>query len=76
MLLKRGRCLINPVLHPALMLNACPVTMTSKMERLPGLVKRSFHLSLLARETLAHPNPAAIEMALYARSEGVHTISK
>lgn len=76
-----GLALINPILAPSLMLNARPITTTSKMERLPGLGKIIFS-SIPAKKgdtlfihSVSGRNPVSIEMALSARHHGLNTIA-
>lgn len=75
-----GLAVVNPIFFPGMMLNTKPVTMTSSLERLPGLGKIIFdknHLSagdLLILHSVSGRNSVPVEMALEASAKGVFTI--
>lgn len=74
-----GLAVINPILFPGFMLNTRPVTMTSKLERLPGLGKillEQNHVKegdVLLIHSVSGRNTVPVEMAIEARKMGVHT---
>ena len=75
-----GLAVINPIFFPAMMLNTRPVTMTSALERLPGLGKILFdynHIGagdLLILHSVSGRNAVPVEMALCAHERGVTTV--
>ena len=75
-----GLAILNPILFSALMLNTRPVTMTSKLERLPGLGKIILEdNNVKAGDTLivhsnSGRNTVPVEMAIEARKMGVYVI--
>ncbi|MGN0634822.1 MAG: SIS domain-containing protein [Acutalibacteraceae bacterium] len=75
-----GLAIINPILFSGVMLNTRPVTMTSKLERLPGLGKIILEDNgvqpgdCLIVHSNSGRNTVPIEMALEARKMGVYTI--
>jgi len=75
-----GLAVINPIFFPAMMLNTRPVTMTSALERLPGLGKILFESNpigagdLLLLHSVSGRNAVPVEMALCAREHGVKTV--
>lgn len=75
-----GLAVINPIFFPAMMLNTRPITMTSSLERLPGLGKIIFeknHVSegdVLILHSVSGRNAVPVDMALIAREKGVKTI--
>lgn len=74
-----GLAIINPILFPGFMLNTRPVTMTSKLERLPGLGKiilEENHVGcgdFLLLHSVSGRNTVPVEMATEARAAGVYT---
>ena len=75
-----GLAVINPVFFPGMMLNTRPITMTSALERLPGLGRIIFeknHIKngdLLILHSVSGRNAVPVEMALYAKELGVKTV--
>ena len=75
-----GLAVINPVFFPGMMLNTRPITMTSALERLPGLGKTIFEKNsiksgdLLILHSVSGRNAVPVEMALYAKEKGVKTV--
>ena len=75
-----GLAVINPVFFPAMMLNTRPVTMTSELERLPGLGKIIFeknHIGpgdLLILHSVSGRNSVPVDMAMRAKEIGTKTI--
>ena len=75
-----GLAIINPILFSGVMLNTRPVTMTSKLERLPGLGKIILEDNgvkpgdCLIVHSNSGRNTVPIEMADEARKMGVYTI--
>lgn len=75
-----GLAVINPVFFPGMMLNTRPITMTSALERLPGLGKTVFeknHIKsgdLLILHSVSGRNAVPVEMALYAKEKDVKTV--
>ena len=75
-----GLALINPIFFPGFMLNTRPITMTSKLERLPGLGKiilEENHVKkgdLLILHSVSGRNTVPIEMAQEASKMGVFTV--
>ncbi|MBQ7160965.1 MAG: SIS domain-containing protein [Clostridia bacterium] len=74
-----GMVTVNPIFFPGFMLNTRPVTMTSKLERLPGLAKIIFDENklqkgdLLIIHSVSGRNTVPVELALEARDRGVTT---
>lgn len=75
-----GLAVVNPIFFPAMMLNTRPITMTSKLERLPGLGKIIFdqnHIKngdLLIIHSVSGRNSVPVDLAIKAQEEGVTTI--
>ncbi len=75
-----GLAIINPILFSGVMLNTRPVTMTSKLERLPGLGKIILEDNGVKKgDTLivhsnSGRNTVPVEMAIEARRAGVYVI--
>ena len=75
-----GLAVINPIFFPGFMLNTRPITMTSQLERLPGLGKiilEQNHVSsgdVLILHSVSGRNTVPIDMAIEARTKGVTTI--
>ncbi len=75
-----GLAVINPIFFPAMMLNTRPVTMTSALERTPGLGKiilDSNHVGtgdVLILHSVSGRNTVPVEMALAAAERGVTTV--
>ncbi|MBR7077359.1 MAG: SIS domain-containing protein [Clostridia bacterium] len=76
-----GLAVINPIFFPGMMLNTRPVTMTSSLERLPGLGKIIFEKNRVAEGDvlILHPvsgrNSVPVDMALCAAGKGVTTVA-
>ncbi len=76
-----GLAIINPIMFPGFMLNTRPITMTSQLERLPGLGKIIIdqnHVNegdVLILHSVSGRNTVPVEMALEAKAKGVHTIA-
>ena len=76
-----GLAVINPIFFPGMMLNTRPVTMTSQLERLPGLGKIIFdknHVSegdVLILHSVSGRNSVPVDMALCAAEKGVTTVA-
>lgn len=75
-----GLALINPLLNSNLMLNTRPITLTSRMERLPGFGREIVAASalqagdLLLLHSVSGRNTVAIDAALAAKERGVKII--
>ena len=75
-----GLAVINPIFFPGFMLNTRPITMTSQLERLPGLGKiilEQNHVSsgdVLILHSVSGRNTVPVDMAIEARAKGVTTI--
>lgn len=75
-----GLAVINPIFFPAMMLNTRPITMTSSLERIPGIGKTIFEKNgikkddLLIIHSVSGRNTVPVEMALAAKEHGVHTV--
>lgn len=75
-----GLAVINPIFFPAMMLNTRPVTMTSSLERVPGIGRIIFEKNkikkgdLLILHSVSGRNTVPVEMAITARESGVKTI--
>ncbi|MBQ7719700.1 MAG: SIS domain-containing protein, partial [Clostridia bacterium] len=75
-----GLAVINPIFFPGMMLNTRPITMTSSLERLPGLGKNRFEKNHVGRgdvlilHSVSGRNAVPVEMALEAKENGVTTI--
>ena len=75
-----GLAVLNPIFFSGVALTTRPVTMTSKLERLPGLgtiileENRVQPGDLLIVQSNSGRNTVPIEMAMYARRMGVYTI--
>ena len=75
-----GLAVINPIFFPGFMLNTRPITMTSSLERVPGLGKiilTQNHVSagdVLILHSVSGRNTVPVEMAIEARAMGVHTV--
>ncbi len=76
-----GMVTINPIFFPGFMLNTRPVTMTSMLERLPGLAKIIFEENKLKKgdvliiHSVSGRNTVPVEMAEEAARNGVKTIA-
>lgn len=76
-----GMVTINPIFFPGFMLNTRPVTMTSMLERLPGLAKIIFDENKLKKgdvliiHSVSGRNTVPVEMAEEAAKHGVKTIA-
>jgi uncharacterized phosphosugar-binding protein len=75
-----GLAVINPIFFPGFMLNTRPITMTSSLERVPGLGKiilKQNHVGegdVLLLHSVSGRNTVPVEMAIEAKAMGVHTI--
>ncbi len=75
-----GLAVINPIFFPAMMLNTRPITMTSALERVPGIGENIIKQNnvkkgdLLILHSVSGRNTVPVEMALYARGLGVRTV--
>jgi len=75
-----GLAVINPIFFPGFMLNTRPITMTSQLERLPGLGKiilEQNHVKngdLLILHSVSGRNTVPVDMALEAAKSGIKTV--
>lgn len=75
-----GLAVINPIMFPGFMLNTRPVTLTSQLERLPGLGRTILTQSaahagdVLILHSVSGRNTVPVEMAQEAKKQGIHTI--
>lgn len=75
-----GLAVINPIMFPGFMLNTRPITMTSQLERLPGLGKiiltenRVGADDLLIIHSVSGRNTVPVEMAIEAGKQGTKTV--
>ncbi len=75
-----GLAVINPIFFPGFMLNTRPITMTSQLERVPGLGKTILsenHVGegdLLLLHSVSGRNTVPVEMAIEAKKRGVRTV--
>ena len=75
-----GLAVINPIMFPGFMLNTRPITMTSALERVPGLGKTILtqnHVGegdLLILHSVSGRNTVPVEMAIEAKNMGVRTV--
>ena len=75
-----GLAVVNPIFFPGFMLNTRPITMTSSLERVPGLGKIILgqnHVGegdVLLLHSVSGRNTVPVEMAIEAKAMGVHTI--
>ena len=75
-----GLAVINPIFFPGFMLNTRPITMTSSLERVPGLGKiilTQNHVGegdVLLLHSVSGRNTVPVEMAIEAKAMGVHTV--
>lgn len=75
-----GLAVVNPIFFPGFMLNTRPITMTSSLERVPGLGKTILtqnHVSagdVLLIHSVSGRNTVPVEMALEAKAAGIYTI--
>ncbi len=75
-----GLAVVNPIFFPGMMLNTRPVTMTSSLERLPGLGKIIFEKNnlkpgdVLILHSVSGRNAVPADMAVAAKENGVTTI--
>lgn len=76
-----GLAVINPIFFPGMMLNTRPVTMTSSLERLPGLGKIIFEKNRVAEgdvlilHSVSGRNSVPVDMALCAAGKDVTTVA-
>ena len=75
-----GLAVINPIFFPGFMLNTKPVTMTSRLERIPGIGRMLLlenHLrkgDVLLIHSVSGRNTVPVEMAIEASKTGVYVI--
>jgi len=75
-----GLAVINPIFFPGFMLNTRPITMTSMLERVPGLGKtillqnHAGEGDLLIIHSVSGRNTVPVEMALEAKEMGLTTV--
>lgn len=75
-----GLAVINPIMFPGFMLNTRPITMTSELERVPGLGKillQQNHLregDVLIVHSVSGRNTVPVEFAMEAGKIGVKTV--
>ena len=75
-----GLAVINPIFFPGFMLNTRPITMTSSLERIPGLGKTILSKNnvkaddVLILHSVSGRNTVPVEMAIEAKAMGVRTI--
>lgn len=75
-----GLAVINPIFFPGFMLNTRPITMTSSLERLPGLgriILTQNHVGsgdVLLLHSVSGRNTVPVDMAIEASAMGVHTV--
>ena len=75
-----GLAVINPIFFPGFMLNTRPITMTSELERLPGLgttILSQNHVGpgdVLLIHSVSGRNTVPVEIALEAKAMGVRTV--
>ena len=76
-----GMVTVNPIFFPGFMLNTRPVTMTSQLERLPGLAKiiadenKLGEGDVLIIHSVSGRNTVPVELATYAKKKGIHTVA-
>ncbi len=76
-----GLAILNPIFFPGFMLNTRPITMTSQLERLPGLGKILIEENRLAKgdvlilHSVSGRNTVPVEMALEAERLGATVIA-
>ena len=76
-----GMVTVNPIMFPGFMLNTRPVTMTSKLERLPGLGKIIAEENKLQKDdvliihSVSGRNTVPVELALAASEIGTRTVA-
>ena len=76
-----GLAVINPIFFPGFMLNTKPVTMTSRLERIPGIGRMLLlenHLrkgDVLLIHSVSGRNTVPVEMAIEAAKTGVYVIA-
>lgn len=76
-----GLAVINPIFFPGFMLNTKPVTMTSRLERIPGrgrMLLLENHLrkgDVLLIHSVSGRNTVPVEMAIEASKTGVYVIA-
>ncbi len=75
-----GLAVVNPIFFPGFMLNTRPITMTSSLERIPGLGKTILSKNnvkaddVLILHSVSGRNTVPVEMAIEAKKMGVHTV--
>ncbi len=75
-----GLMVINPIYPHGMNLSVRPVTLTSRLERIPGLGRELLEYSparsgdILILTSTSGRNAVAIDMALHARESGIHVI--
>ena len=76
-----GLAILNPIFFPGFALNTRPVTMTSRLERIPGIGRvlveehRLQKGDVLILHSVSGRNTVPVEMAEEARRRGVYTIA-
>lgn len=76
-----GLVTLNPIFFPGFMLNTRPVTMTSQLERLPGLAKIILDENKLKKDdvlfihSVSGRNTVPVEAAEEAKKRGIHTVA-
>ncbi len=76
-----GLAILNPIFFPGFALNTRPITMTSKLERVPGIGRVLVEEHKLKKgdvliiHSVSGRNTVPVEMAEEARKRGVYTIS-
>lgn len=76
-----GLAVINPIFFPGFMLNTKPVTMTSRLERIPGIGRMLLlenHLrkgDVLLIHSVSGRNTVPVEMAIEASKTGIYVIA-
>lgn len=76
-----GLVTLNPIFFPGFMLNTRPVTMTSQLERLPGLANIILNENKLKKDdvlfihSVSGRNTVPVEMAEEAHKRGIHTVA-
>ena len=77
-----GLAVINPIFFPGFMLNTKPVTMTSRLERIPGIGRMLLlenHLrkgDVLLIHSVSGRNTVPVEMAIEASNTGVYVMAQ
>jgi len=75
-----GLAVVNPIFFPGFMLNTRPITMTSELERIPGIgttILKQNHVQpgdVLIIHSVSGRNTVPVEMAMEARKAGIRTV--